>query len=145
MEIWFAVAIAAAIAGYFIFFRRLAQTDPRVRALAARAYFCAAKIDGAPPKGDIPPVILRTAPWFSGGRTVYGLYTWRGLFGKVLWDKIQVVADRSYIFPVLVHEMTHAIRRRRGDPTDEKIAYAAQAKANELCGGPEVDALLEKL
>ncbi len=138
-----AVVLAAAVISYFRFIRN--RTDPHVKELANWAYAFAAEFMGAPPRGSPPRVTLRTRTWRHNGVLVNGLYTWKGLWGYVLWDHIQVVNGRAYIFSVLVHEMTHALRRRHGKPRSERHARAAEAAAGRLNGEPEINILLEKL
>ena len=133
-------AIAAAV--YFLIIRT--TTDPRVRELADLAYKAAAEIADLPARGSTPPVNLKDDQWEIRGTTVIGNYRWTGFFGNVLWDSILVVRDPAYIWETLVHEMTHAIRRRNGKPASERAAEAAEAQANGM-RAPEIHALLAKL
>ncbi len=117
---------------------------PRVSELANMAYGCAAKIMETKTKGDTPPVRLRSKRWRAKGVTMIGRYTWMSTFGRVLWDHIEVVDDVTYIWPNLVHEMTHALRRRKGKPSSEAAAEAAEGVANKKCGGRTLDAALAR-
>ncbi len=134
---------AAVVAAVYFFFIRV-KTDPRVRDLADLAYQAAAKIAGVQTRGSTPPVNLKAGPWEIRGVTVVGNYRWTGFFGKVLWDSILVIRDPARIWGVLVHEMTHAIRRRNGKPSSEAAADAAKILSNGMAG-PDVAALLAKL
>ena len=129
-----------AIVLYFIFFRT--KTDARVKELAILAYACAGKIAGLPAKGSPPSVNLKARRWDNNGVLVIGNYKWFKFFNKVIWDRILVVNNPKNIWPNLVHEMTHAVRRRAGKSSREKAAEAAEAKANELIT-PEVAEQLE--
>ena len=134
------LAIVAVV--YFVFIR--ARTDPRVKELAALAYKTAAEIAELPARGSTPPVRLKAARWNNSGVSVIGNYKWVGAFGKVLWDRILVIKDPARIWEVLVHEMTHAVRRRNGKPSSEPAAYATKALAAEMAPA-NLTALLEKL
>lgn len=139
-----ALFIGAALIYYFVI---RVTMDPRVKELAEFAYKCAAEINGHKAKGSAPPVQLKGAPWKSGSGTIIGNYRWRHLFlfaGPVVWDRILVVADFRYIFSNLVHEMTHAVRRRNGLKSSEAIAEAAEAVANKLYGSPELTEMLKR-
>ena len=137
------LGVVAVVAAVYFFFIRV-KTDPRVRELADLAYETAARIAGEKPRGSTPPVRLKPEPWVNRGVTVIGNYKSFGFFGKVFWDSILVVGNPLYIWPNMVHEMTHAIRRRNGKPTSETAAEVAEARASQI-RSPEVDALLEKL
>lgn len=142
--IGFAVAFfATVIAGYFLIFS--SKTDPRVKELAKLAYACAGKIAELPAKGSPPSVNLKKGRWKNDGIFVIGNYKWRMVFGKVIWDRILVVDNPENIWPNLVHEMTHAVRRRAGKVSSEAAAESAEAQAYTRCGSAEVDVLLEKL
>ncbi len=138
------VALGAAVA-FFIFQVFRTKMDPRVRELAALAYKTAAEIAGLPARGSVPPVGLKDGHWKTRGVSVVGNYKWTGFFGKVLWDRILVVNYGVYIWVILVHEMTHAVRRRNGLPSSEAAAYASKAHAIKMLATPEVTALLRKL
>ncbi len=135
----FAVAV---IAFYFAFIR--VKTDPRVRELADKAYECAGKISGLGHGWNTPPVRLKPGPWMHRGVLINGNYKWLKIWKYVLWDRILVTSEPDKIWPVLVHEMTHAVRRRNDLPSSEPIAGAAAAVAVEKCGSADVDALVDR-
>lgn len=144
--IWtlFIVMLGAATA-FFLFQVLRIRTDPHMKVLSDLAYACAAKIAGVPLRGSTPPVGLKPRPWKLRGVTIVGNYKWIAIFGHVLWDRILVLDNPVYIWPTLVHEMTHAVRRRAGKKSSELAAEAAEAVAYDKCGGPEVDELLKRL
>lgn len=142
ISVW---ALGTIILGIIIaFFLFRVKMNPKVKDLADLAYKAAAEIAGVKPKGSTPPVGLKKAPWELRGSTIIGNYKSFGFFGKVLWDRILVVKDFAYIWSNLVHEMTHAVRRRKGLPSSERAAEAAEALANGM-RTPEVNAAMEKL
>ncbi|MCH7522040.1 MAG: hypothetical protein IIB42_10135 [Candidatus Marinimicrobia bacterium] len=87
---------------------------------------------------------LKNGRWEVRGVSVVGYYRWAGAFGKVFWDRILVIKDPTRIWVILIHEMTHAVRRRNGLPSSEAAAYATKAQAIEMAP-PNLAALLEKL
>ena len=118
------------VAACFIFIRT--KMNPRVKELAGLAYKAAAEIAELPARGSTPPVDLKDVPWDHRGVTVVGNYKWLGFFGKVLWDRILVIKTPARIWGVLLHEMTHAVRRRNGLPSSEAAAYATRPLAAEM-------------
>ncbi len=137
---------AAIFAVVRIFFQP--KMDPRVAELAQLAYEYAAEVLGVEAKGSPPPVVLVKAPWDKRG-TIYtiGLYSRRlhlPLIGYA-WERIQVVADASYIFRNLTHEMAHALRARAWKKVTEKEAEMVEAKALKYrLTDTQITALLEE-
>ena len=142
MELIILAQVVFIVVVYFLFIR--VRTDPRVKELARLAYKVAAEIAELPAKGSPPPVNLRNGPWEHRGVTIVGNYRWVGAFGKVFWDRILTIKDPARIWWVLVHEMTHAVRRRNGKPSSEAAAYATKVRANKMAPSNLV-ALLEEL
>ena len=132
---------AVGVAGYFFIRTKM---DPRVRELADLAYVAAAKIAGLPARDNPPPVNLKDGPWEHRGVTVVGNYKWAGFLGKVFWDRILTIKDPARIWEVLLHEMTHAVRRRNGLPSSEAAAYATKPLAKAVAP-LNLAALLAKL
>ena len=120
------------------------KMNPRVKELADLAYKAAAEIAELPARGSTPPVGLKNGAWENRGVTVVGNYKWFGFFGKVFWDRILTIKDPARIWEVLLHEMTHAVRRRNGLPSSEAAAYATKALAAEMAPS-NLAALLAKL
>ena len=149
--ILFAYLIGGLFGSLIIIYVLLAQIifrpkmNSKVENLAEAAWNCAAKITGLPKKGSTPKVDLKSDKWNGN---VIGNYKWFKLFlkfGPVIWDRILVTSNPRYpIFSNLVHEMTHAIRRRNGKSSTEVASEEAERLANEVCGGPEVDELVRK-
>ena len=128
---------------YFLFV--YVTTDSRVKRLAELAYARAGEIAELPAKGSPPPVNLKSERWMNNGVSVVGNYKWIGILrGKVIRDRILVLDHPDSIWSILVHEMTHAVRRRAGKRSSEFAAEAAEAQANSRCGSAEIDALVEK-
>ncbi len=143
--VWTLLTIAIGLMGaYAIFALVRVRMDPSVRVLADLAYKAAGTITGLPVRGDPPPVGLKSRRWQFRGAWVIGNYKGTGAFGKVLWDRVLVIDDPAHIWPILVHEMVHAIRRRNGLPSSEAAAYASRAPALGMIT-PEITALLEEL
>ena len=146
MDIWMLLGgtlVCLAITLYLRFI--LVTMDPRVKRLAELAYACAGEIAGLPAKGSPPPVNLKSERWMYNGVSVVGNYKWSEIpGGKVIWDSILVLDHPDSIWSILVHEMTHAVRRRAGKRSSEFAAEAAEAQANSRCGSAEVDALVGK-
>ena len=132
-----------AVAGALYLFIRT-KMDPRVKALADLAYKAAADLAGLPARGSTPPVNLKDGPWEHRGVTIIGNYKWAGAFGKVFWDRILVDRRPARIWEILVHEMTHAVRRRNGLPSSEAAAYATKPLAYGVAPA-NLTALLEEL
>lgn len=115
--------------------------DKRIGELARLAWHVAAEINDLKLSGDVPPVILHEG--LKGSKN--GGYRSTKIFGKVLWDSIWVTNSASFIWPVLVHEMTHCLRRRNGLPLDEKAGYRAGDLAIHKYNLPQVHQLLAQL
>ena len=131
MALGVAVAgVAAIFAVVRIFFQP--KMDPRVAELAELAFEYAAEVLEVEAKGSPPPVVLRKAPWDKRGTVItLGRYSRRlhlPLIGYA-WERIEVVADASYIFRTLSHEMAHALRARAWKKVTEKEAEMVEAKA----------------
>ena len=142
MELVILGQVVFVVAVYFLFIR--VKMDPRVKELADLAYKAAAEIAGLPARGSTPPVSLKDGAWTTRGVNVVGNYKWFGLFGKVFWDRILVTQAYTRIWEVLVHEMTHAVRRRNGKPTSEAAAYATKPLAGNMAPS-NLAALLRRL
>ena len=136
------IALGILVAGIIVNIRT--KTNPRVKELAGLAYRAAAEIAGLPARGSTPPVDLKDGPWEHRGVTVVGNYKWVGFFGLVFWDRILMIKDPARVWDVLLHEMTHAVRRRNGLPSSEAAAYATKARAAEMAPS-NLAALLEEL
>ena len=137
------VALGLAVA-FIIFQIFRTKMDPRVKELADMAYEAAAELAGLPARGSTPPVGLKDGVWTNRGVSVIGNYKWLGAFSKVFWDRILVTKNPARIWEVLVHEMTHAVRRRNGLPSSEAAAYATKPRAAEMAP-LNIAALLEEL
>lgn len=137
------VAVAAVLVWFF--FIRVTM-DPKVEKLAKLAYDFAATALDMKAKGSVPPVNLRSQPWKKGSLTINGNYKWYSIpfFNIVIWDRIIVVNNVSYIFAVLVHEMVHAVRRRNGYPSEHIDTTRIQALARDH-SSPAIDELLKQL
>ena len=142
MELIILAEVVFVVAVYFLFIR--VRTDPRVKELADHAYKAAADLAGLPARGSTPPVNLKDGPWEHRGVTIVGNYKWVGAFGKVFWDRILVDRRPARIWEVLVHEMTHAVRRRNGESSSEAAAYATKPLAYGVAPA-NLTALLEEL
>lgn len=140
-----AALFVVVVAIYYFFIR--VKMDPRVKELAEYAYKRAGEINGLKTSSSPPPVQLKPERFMVGNVKVYGNYKWRKLFlfaGPVIWDRIIVITDLGSIFSTLVHEMTHAVRRRNGKKSSEVAAEAAEAIANQLYGGPKLYEMLKR-
>ena len=137
------VALGRAVA-FIIFQIFRTKMNPRVKGLADHAYKAAAKLARLPARGSTPPVNLKDGPWEHRGVTIVGNYKWAGAFGKVFWDRILVDRRPARIWEILVHEMTHAVRRRNGFPSSEAAAYATKPLAYGVAPA-NLTALLEEL
>ncbi len=136
------VAVGLTVAfTFFLIFRT--QMDPRVKELADFAYKAAAHLADLPARGSTPPVGLKDGAWTTRGANVVGNYKWIGAFDKVLWDRI-LIDTSSRFWEVLIHEMTHAVRRRNGRPSSEAAAYATRPLAAGVAP-PNLAALLRRL
>ncbi len=99
------------------------------------AWQFAQKFTGLSGQGKRPPV--RTVPevWLKDGRLIRGNYkSWTFLW----WfrDRIIVVERPGIIlFPLLVHEMTHAVMRRNDLPANETTPRAAADAAHRINPG----------
>ena len=141
----FHVIVALGLAVAFIIFQIFrTKMDPRVKELADMAYKAAAILAGLPARGSTPPVGLKDEVWVTHDVSVIGNYKWFGAFGKVFWDRILVIKNPARIWEFLIHEMTHAVRRRNGLPSSEAAAYATKPLAYGVAPA-NLTALLEKL
>ena len=141
----FLVIVALGLVVAFIIFQIFrTKMDPRVRELADHAFKAAAMLAELPARGSTPPVGLKDGVWETRGTLVVGNYKWAGAFGVVFWDRILVITNPVRIWEILVHEMTHAVRRRNGEPSSEAAAYATKPLAAGVAP-PNLTALLEKL
>ncbi len=144
MNEWTILGLAFAAVAVALYFFIRTKMDPRVRKLADLAYATAAKIAGLPARGNTPPVNLKDGAWETRGVNVVGNYKWFGFLGKVFWDRILVIKAPARIWVILVHEMTHAVRRRNSKSSSEAAAYATKAQAIAM-PPPNLAALLEEL
>jgi len=103
------------------------KMDKRVAHLAKFAWKVAGEINDLELKGSCPVVVLKKEPEDNAR----GMYKSRSIFGWVYFDFIWVVYNLSYLWRVLVHEMTHALRKRHGLPVSEQICREAGAIAVE--------------
>ena len=134
-----AVVVAILLAA-FLFLQP--KMDPRIKKLAELAYKTAGEINDLPVRGSSPPVRLRKKP--KGN--IIGSYWALTSFKKVLYDSIWVVNNERFMWPNIVHEQTHAIRRRNGLGSSEAKAERAEAMANHpQYRTPLVEALLLEL
>lgn len=120
-------SLIAITAVYLLLIR--VRMDPSVKRLAAITFQYSARLMGVEPKGSVPPVVLKKDIFKVKGVIVIGNYTWYRLGKWMLWERVTVVDDSSYLFSNLVHEMTHVHRVRRGEATTEAEAEAIEALA----------------
>ena len=144
MNEWVILGLAFAVVAGALYFVIRTKMDPRVKELADHAYQAAAILAGLPVRGSTPPVNLKDGAWEHRGVTIVGNYKWAGAFGKVFWDRILVIKNTARVWEILVHEMTHAVRRRNGKPSSEAAAYATKPLAYGMAPA-NLTALLEAL
>ncbi len=112
------------------------RTDPRVAASVDRHWQFAAQFLDISKPGKPPPMMARLGPWKVDGQRVYGLYRYFRIWRWVLKDAITVVYlsaldSQTRLDATTVHEMVHALRRRRGLPVDHSITARAEVAVRE--------------
>lgn len=118
------------------------KMDKRVKALADLAWTFSAAQLGVKPKGKTPAVKLRSKP---DGNTIGNYKRFRiPLINHMVYERIWVVDDVSYIWSNLAHEMAHAHRARAGKKVTEREAEDVEASAREARSNYEVAALLDR-
>ncbi len=131
------IAVVIAFFAAYIYWRYYWRMDKRIKLLAYYAYQCAINYTSLPRRGIAPPVKI-----YETMKGRIGFYRPLCIFRRVLIDGIGIIDDEDFMFPNLLHEMIHGIRRRNGLKVNEPEAERAEASAMVKYGGPRLKTLL---